>query len=70
MAESPLYIFMDENLVQVHKEVTYHQASDGRFYVELSDPILTVNRDDTEPRSRESYARLCEWLATAREEST
>lgn len=68
MTESPFYIYLDNEVAQVHEEIAYHQGPDGRHYVELSEPILSFSLDDTGTRSRESYARLCEWLATARGE--
>lgn len=68
MSDSPIYIYIDSNTVEVHEEESYHQNPDGRTYVELRDPLLSISSDSPE-RLREFAARLYEWLATAREES-
>lgn len=68
MSDSPIYIYVDSNTVEVHEEESYHQGIDGRTYVELRNPLLSISSDSPE-RLREFAARLYEWLATAREES-
>lgn len=65
MSNAPIYIFFDGTEFVIHKERTYHQTPDGRFLVELSDPIATL---DTSSLSRESVARFQRYLATGREE--
>ena len=65
MSKSPLYIYMDEMVVEVHKEGAYHQTSDGKHFVELGEPVVSISRDDTIETLPELFARLGEWQAIA-----
>lgn len=62
-----VYIFADEMVVEVHREITYHLTADGRYFVELGEPFVSIDRDDTAEMSPELSAILDELLATARE---
>lgn len=62
-----VYIFADEMVVEVHREVAYHLTNDGRYLVELGEPFVSIDRDDTSAMSPELSAILDELLATARE---
>lgn len=65
MSNAPIYIFFDGTEFVIHKEETYHQTPDGRFFVELTEPIATLGTSSLSP---ESVARFQRYLATAREE--
>lgn len=65
MTDSGIYIYFDNEVIEAHEEIAYHQASDGRHYVELTDPIVSVNLADSPEPWQEFFARLDEWQATA-----
>ena len=66
MADSPLYIFIDNNAIEVQREKAYHQTADGRHFVELTDPELTLDGDGTDEQWREFSARLAQLISTVR----
>lgn len=43
MDKSGIYVYIDKQTIEVHKEEAYHQGGDGRHYVELTDPIRLYN---------------------------
>lgn len=63
---SPVYVYIDKRVIEVHMEGAYHEG-DASYYVELTDPVLSLNLDGTNEQWRESFARLGEWLAKRRE---
>lgn len=63
------YIYFTDDLIEVHDESGYCYLN-GMYHVALSDPIISIDRHDTDERSQEFFARLDELLAIHREEQS
>lgn len=66
---NPVHIYIDNQTIEVQHERGYH-LKDGSVFVELEDPMLTIELDGTDEQWRESLARLGSWLTKRREEQS
>ena len=64
---NPVYVYIDDECLEVHNQRHYHMNGSA-FYVELEEPVLSLNLDGTDEQLHESLAKLGEWLAKRREE--
>lgn len=66
---NPLYIYIDERLIEVQEEDGYH-LKDDTVYASFRDPLLSLDLDGTDEQWRECFAKVGEWLAKRREEQS
>jgi len=61
MSKTPLYIFIDDQTMEIHQEKGFH-LKEGRILIELEHPTHTFTQDDTDGPWHELTAKLGEWL--------